>query len=134
MPGVLTQVQVDAIIAVYRTDLLTMIDYNERNGIVSWLVGPPRMHAGTWHNQLNDELETMFGTLADMGGVGINNGPRNLLSFDSFHAYLSLNGVPVPIRYTDGTHLELPYGQWLYAIGELMPLIELPPTNPAQRR
>ena len=123
MPGVLTQVQVDQIVAVYRTDLLIMIDYNLAHGIVSWLVGPPRMHSGTWHGQLNDELEAMYTDLALMGGVGMNNGPRNLLSYDAYHETLSLNGVAETVRYTDGTHLELPYGQWMYAMGELMPLI-----------
>ena len=123
MPGVLTQGQVDAIVAQYRADLLTMIDYNLGHGIVSWLVGPPRMAAGTWHGQLNDELEAMYNDVAAMGGVGINNGPRNLLSFTQFQTYASLNGQNIRIRYTDGTHLELPYGQWMYAMGELMPLI-----------
>jgi len=76
MPGVLTQGQVDAIVAQYRADLLTMIDYNLGHGIVSWLVGPPRMAAGTWHGSAQRRAGGDVQRCCRHGWGSINNGPR----------------------------------------------------------
>lgn len=116
VPARLTSAQVAAITAAYRRHLLTLIRWNQARGIESWLIAPPIMAAGTWHNQVNASLNAMLRDLATAAGARYSASARSLLAPAGAFTP-SVGGLPV--RHSDGTHLRAPYGTTLHATGLL---------------
>ena len=120
-PAVLSQAQQNGVVYLYERDIRAMIRWDLAHNIPTVLVLPPRMGAGTWHGQVNDELVTMLNRVgAYYGGVWTNPAPRDLLSprgvyVDAVDGYL--------VRHTDRTHLYQPLGQELYAAGVITGLV-----------
>ena len=121
-PATLTQAQQNAIVHQYELDIRTLVQANLDHNARTYLILPPKMAAGTWHGQINDELVTMLTQVADaFGGVGIDSGPRDLLTPGGvYRSTIALNGTERRLRHTDGTHLAAPMGTWLYAAGAVV--------------
>jgi hypothetical protein len=121
-PAHLTADQVSLIGYWYETDLRAMVRWNLANNIRTLLILPPQMNRGTWHGQMTDELIARYQRVAAAyGGVGVDDGPRDALTPGGvYRQSVSVAGVDVPVRHTDGTHLHAPYGTWLYASAALI--------------
>ena len=121
-PGVLSQAQIDKIVAVYYWHTRALVEWNVAMGIRTWLEAPPIMAPGTWHGQVNAGIVAVYKRLAvENPETFYDQTGRMLLSNNGQFTWKDAAGHP--LRYKDGTHLMGTYGTTAHAEGMLAGIV-----------
>lgn len=126
-PSTMRDIDKRNVVNVYHGDLNTMIRWNKSRGLVTWLSLPPVMGRGTYFNQINADLVSLYTAMSknDPSWVRVNGMSRDLLTpGGTYRATALLGGETVKLRYSkDNVHLMAPAGTYLNALGLLLPMI-----------